>query len=234
MYCQTAAHFLALLLLLTASSPAASDFTFEIVSSVSSSMPVSMKSVTGSSTVDCSVKCAQTAGCIGFSWLQSLCQLFDLSAFSGTWLSSPPCEVFKKMEEPTAATSSPPTNITKLNISSCQHSNTYLSYYCTISMDGNRDQTVYSATVQGIGEWWEARLAAPAFVAYLTIYNRLSSASWLKKFNLLVDGVECNRVDLTESFSIANFTCNAFGSAVRVVNQLSEHLVICEVEIYGY
>uniref|UniRef100_A0A1I8ICB2 F5/8 type C domain-containing protein n=1 Tax=Macrostomum lignano TaxID=282301 RepID=A0A1I8ICB2_9PLAT len=177
--------------------------------------------------------CSNT-GCIGFSWLQSLCQLFDLSAFAGTWLSSPPCEVFKLIEEPAAAASSSPANIKKLNISSCQHSNTYASYYCTISMDGNRDQTVYSATVQGIGEWWEARLAAPAFVAYLTIYNRLTLSDWLNKFNLLVDGVECNRVDLTESFSIANFTCNAFGSAVRVVNQLSNHLVICEVEIYGY
>uniref|UniRef100_A0A1I8J9Y7 Apple domain-containing protein n=1 Tax=Macrostomum lignano TaxID=282301 RepID=A0A1I8J9Y7_9PLAT len=123
-----------------------------------------MKSVAGISNLDCSVKCAQTAGCSGFSWLQSLCQLFELSAFSGTWLSSPPCEIFKKIEEPAAAT----------------------------MLVGSTSST------------------------------------------LLVDGVECNRVDLTEPFSIANFTCNAFGSAVRVVTQLSNHLVICEVEIYGY
>uniref|UniRef100_A0A1I8HUM7 Fibrinogen C-terminal domain-containing protein n=1 Tax=Macrostomum lignano TaxID=282301 RepID=A0A1I8HUM7_9PLAT len=41
-------------------------------------------------------------------------------------------------------------------------------------------------------------------------------AERLNNFSLLLDGVECNQVNLAVPFSVANFTCNAFGSRIRV------------------
>uniref|UniRef100_A0A1I8IQI2 FTP domain-containing protein n=1 Tax=Macrostomum lignano TaxID=282301 RepID=A0A1I8IQI2_9PLAT len=141
------------------------------------------------------------------------------------------------LKSPASMSTMPVNANKKLSLVGCKNSATRQSYVCTKAMDGNREQndvSFCSVTMRSSNQWWEAQLSAPSQVEYLTIYNRIKNAELLNTFNLLVDGVECNRVNLTEPFSIANFGCNAFGSKVRVVNQLYTHLILCEVEIYGY
>uniref|UniRef100_A0A1I8J8K3 FTP domain-containing protein n=1 Tax=Macrostomum lignano TaxID=282301 RepID=A0A1I8J8K3_9PLAT len=202
-------------------------FTFEMVTKDGLKSPASMSTMPGITTIECSVKCAQTPGCYGFSWLHGLCRFFNSSSFFVSLSSSSSkLSVYKLVNANK-----------KLSLVGCKNSATRQSYVCTKAMDGNREQndvSFCSVTMRSSNQWWKAQLSAPSQVEYLTIYNRIKNAELLNTFNLLVDGVECNRVNLTEPFSIANFGCNAFGSKVRVVNQLYTHLILCEVEIYGY
>uniref|UniRef100_A0A1I8GUU8 F5/8 type C domain-containing protein n=1 Tax=Macrostomum lignano TaxID=282301 RepID=A0A1I8GUU8_9PLAT len=177
------------------------------------STPAAMESAPGLGRMKCAELCSVRPACFGFSWLQGLCRLFDWLAFSSTdgWQFSESCDVYARIDD-----SQPPT---QLKLESCSQSSTYGSNVCGRAIDGNRNQKYGAGSCAHTGikpfEWWEGQLAAPSLVSYVTIYNRQDCcAERLNKFSLQVDGVECNRVSLTVPFSVANFSCNAFGSRV--------------------
>uniref|UniRef100_A0A1I8GNT3 F5/8 type C domain-containing protein n=1 Tax=Macrostomum lignano TaxID=282301 RepID=A0A1I8GNT3_9PLAT len=183
----------------------------------SNSTPFAMETLPGRDSMNCATLCALRPTCFGFSWLQGLCRLFDWLAFSSTdgWQASESCDVYTRIVD-----SQPQT---QLKLESCSQSSTHGSNVCGRAIDGNRNQDYYgdscAHTENNPFEWWEGQLAAPSFVSYVTIYNRQDCCTnWLKIFSLQVDGVECNRVNLTVPFSVANFSCNAFGRQVRVTN----------------
>uniref|UniRef100_A0A1I8JAL5 FTP domain-containing protein n=1 Tax=Macrostomum lignano TaxID=282301 RepID=A0A1I8JAL5_9PLAT len=189
---------------------------FMVVKLRSTLTPVAMESLPGRDLMNCATLCALRPACFGFGWLQGrLCRFFDRLAFSSTdgWQVSESCDVYTKIVDSQKQT--------RLKFGSCKQSTTIESSVCDRAIDGNRNQNYThlscSHTDNNPIEWWEGQLAAPSFVSYVTIYNRQDCcAGRLNKFSLLVDGVECNRVNMTESFSVASFSCNAIGSRVRV------------------
>uniref|UniRef100_A0A1I8HQX4 Apple domain-containing protein n=1 Tax=Macrostomum lignano TaxID=282301 RepID=A0A1I8HQX4_9PLAT len=174
------------------------------------SAPAAMESAPGLGRMKCAELCSVRPACFGFSWLQGLCRLFDWLAFSSTdgWQVWESCDVYTRM----------PHN--RLKLESCSKSSTSWFGVCERAIDKNRNQDYRAGscahTRKNLFEWLEGQLAAPSLVSYVTIYNRQDCcAERLNKFSLQVDGVECNRVNLTVPFSVANFSCNAFGSRVR-------------------
>uniref|UniRef100_A0A1I8HCM1 FTP domain-containing protein n=1 Tax=Macrostomum lignano TaxID=282301 RepID=A0A1I8HCM1_9PLAT len=190
-----------------------------------------MESVPGNAVLQCSQHCASRPTCFGFSWLQlGLCRLFNWSAFiNDTWNSSDACDVYTRSEQFKQLQK-------RLKFVGCKQSSTHSSHICDNAIDGNRKKNLsFGSCTHTTGnpfEWWEGQLNAPSFVSYVTIYNRQDYAERLNKFSLQMDGVECNRVSLTLPFSVANFSCNAFGSRVRVTNLFGQYLSICEIEAY--
>ncbi|PAA66165.1 hypothetical protein BOX15_Mlig024493g1, partial [Macrostomum lignano] len=185
--------------------------------------PAASKVLRSRNSRSCAMECALAADCFGFSWLEGLCRLFSWSAFvSQPWQSSGLCDLYIR-------------KIERLQFVGCEQSS--YSSNCGRAIDGNRNQSFSgiscTQTTNNLPEWWEGQLAAPSLISYVTIYNRQGCCpERLNKFSLQVDGVECNQVNLAAPFSVANFTCNAFGSKIRVVNQ-HDYLTICELEAYN-
>uniref|UniRef100_A0A1I8JLF9 FTP domain-containing protein n=1 Tax=Macrostomum lignano TaxID=282301 RepID=A0A1I8JLF9_9PLAT len=185
---------------------------FKVVKLRSTSTPVAMATLRGRDSMNCATLCALRPTCFGFSWLQGLCRLFDWLAFNSPdgWQVSESCDVYTRIVD----------SQTRLQFGSCTQSSTKTPGVCGRAIDGNRNQDYYgdscAHTENNPFEWWEGQLAAPSLVSYVTIYNRQDCcAGRINKFSLHVNGVECNRVNLREPFSVANFGCNAFGSRVR-------------------
>uniref|UniRef100_A0A1I8JJF4 FTP domain-containing protein n=1 Tax=Macrostomum lignano TaxID=282301 RepID=A0A1I8JJF4_9PLAT len=170
-------------------------------------------SASGIGRLNCAEDCSTRSGCFGFTWLPGLCRLFSLSAFYNlAWESSAECDVYTL-------------NTTKLNFVACNQSSVMQNGVCERAFDGNKNQDYWGGLScihtdnNGQPGWWEAQLAAPAQISHVTIYNRADCcSSRLNKMSLTVDGVECHRVDLTVAFSIATFSCNAFGSKFAMIN----------------
>uniref|UniRef100_A0A1I8GNT1 Apple domain-containing protein n=1 Tax=Macrostomum lignano TaxID=282301 RepID=A0A1I8GNT1_9PLAT len=205
-----------LLLLLSLSGLAFSAVTtsqimFAAVKLHSISAPAAMESAPGLGRLECAELCSVRPACFGFSWLQGLCRLFDWLAFSSPdgWQVSESCDVYTRIVDPQ------PHN--RLKLESCSQSSTYGSSACERAIDGNRNQDYFANSVRQHQKKSVRMDCCP---------------ERLEKFSLQVDGVECNRVNLTVPFSVANFSCNAFGSRVRVTNLLNEFLGICEIEAY--
>uniref|UniRef100_A0A1I8G6K3 F5/8 type C domain-containing protein n=1 Tax=Macrostomum lignano TaxID=282301 RepID=A0A1I8G6K3_9PLAT len=199
------------LVVILAARPSTQDPVFQVVKMGTSVAPAVAKSVPGFSAIDCAMKCAETTGCFGFNWLQNLCGLFNISSYENAWTFCNNCDAFiLPMPQ-------------KKRAANCTQSFTYYnSNYlsgCESAIDGNRSQltALCSITQNGPNEWWEVELVNATLIKYVTIYNRQQCCQeWLNKFSVQVDGVECNRVNLTMPFSVANFSCNvAFGSRVR-------------------
>uniref|UniRef100_A0A1I8H7G8 FTP domain-containing protein n=1 Tax=Macrostomum lignano TaxID=282301 RepID=A0A1I8H7G8_9PLAT len=218
------------LLLLWAASPASQETVFEVIKAASATVPGTADSVPGYSTVDCSMKCARAAGCIGFSWGRSPCRLFSLGAFGAAWTVSDTSDIFIR------------TDLKRfLGIAGCNQSSLSTAQgsggVCSFAIDGDRKHKMNSCsnTQSAPNQWVEVQLSRPIFVMLVTLYNNDNCCpESLNAFSLQVDGVECNRVVRQTPFMVANFTCRAYGSRVRVLSLLNMNLALCELELYGH
>uniref|UniRef100_A0A1I8GSE3 FTP domain-containing protein n=1 Tax=Macrostomum lignano TaxID=282301 RepID=A0A1I8GSE3_9PLAT len=176
------------------------------------------------SEIGCGIACSHRSDCFGFYWLLGACRLFDLHAFFNldAWVSIGTCDVFLRE---------------KLPISTCQESSSKVP--CSRAIDGVANQYYHnlscSHTNLNLNEWWEASLTTPSLVSFVTIYNRLDCCGHrLNKFDILVDGSVCNQVRLSAPFSVSNFSCNAYGSKIRILSRSNpaEPVTICEFMAY--
>uniref|UniRef100_A0A1I8FX03 Apple domain-containing protein n=1 Tax=Macrostomum lignano TaxID=282301 RepID=A0A1I8FX03_9PLAT len=210
------------------SKPTSAGIVFTVNKMGSLSTPIEMGPAAGSDRLKCAKDCTTNPACFGFTWLPSICRLFNLSAFYDlAWENSAASDVYTR-------------KVAKLNFIACNQSSVLQDGVCERAIDGNKIQqyhlgkTCMQTDSKGYPGWWEGQLSAAAEVSHVTIYNRVDCCSnRLNKLSLQVDGVECHRVDLTVPFSKATFNCNAFGSRLTVLSLVKHIISMCEVEIYG-
>uniref|UniRef100_A0A1I8GI06 Apple domain-containing protein n=2 Tax=Macrostomum lignano TaxID=282301 RepID=A0A1I8GI06_9PLAT len=216
---------------------------FSLAEPHSLTVPQSFKSVQAvGSELQCSLQCrAQSGVCFGFYWQEASlsCQLFSIAAFFSKSLWQPsakprakPVDVFTKLFDlPTEAV---------LTVQNCSQISTFASAVCGLAIDGNTNQNFHGGscahTEGGKSQWWQADLAQQFRIKAVRIFNRQDCcAERLNNFTLLVDDVECARVDGAQSFSIKTVSCLGYGSRVRLVSRLRGVVFsLCEVELLGF
>uniref|UniRef100_A0A1I8J533 FTP domain-containing protein n=1 Tax=Macrostomum lignano TaxID=282301 RepID=A0A1I8J533_9PLAT len=211
---------------------------FSLAQPHSLTVPQSFESVQAvGSELQCSLQCrAQSGVCFGFYWKEASlsCQLFSIAAFFSKSLWQPSArsvDVFTKPYLPTEAV---------LTVRNCSQISTYLSAGCGRAIDGNTNQKFFGGscthTNGGDFQWWQADLAQQSRITAVRIFNRQDCcAERLSNFTLLVDDVECARVDADPSFSIKTVSCLGYGSRVRLVSRLRDcTFSLCEVEVLGF
>uniref|UniRef100_A0A1I8J542 FTP domain-containing protein n=1 Tax=Macrostomum lignano TaxID=282301 RepID=A0A1I8J542_9PLAT len=208
---------------------------FSLAQPHSLTVPQSFKSVLEVvGELQCSLQCrAQSGVCFGFYWQEASlsCQLFSIAAFFSKSLWQPsdkPVDVFTKYFD------SPAESV--LPIRNCSQISTLGQYFCGLAIDGNKNQHFShdscTHTDGGDFQWWQADLAQQSRTTAVRIFNRQDCcAERLNKLTLLVDDVECARVDVAQSFSIKTVSCLGYGSRVRLINRLNTYVSLCEVEV---
>uniref|UniRef100_A0A1I8J4R9 FTP domain-containing protein n=1 Tax=Macrostomum lignano TaxID=282301 RepID=A0A1I8J4R9_9PLAT len=200
-------------------------------------VPQSFKSVQAvGSELQCSLQCrAQSGVCFGFYWQEASlsCQLFSTAAFFSKSLWQPndkPVDVFAKPFDSSAEAI--------LTVQRCSQISTHGSAACVRAIDGNTNQNFFggSCTHTEGGDFPLADLAQQSRITAVRIFNRQDCcAERLNNFTLLVDDVECARVDADPSFSIKTVSCLGYGSRVRLVSRLPGWVFsLCEVEVLGF